>query len=87
MSREDPHFRLRFPDDLRKQVEAAAKHNKRSMTAEILARLERTFEGPEMAAQRTIVLPESAGQFDTKELAETMQVLIDEIRRLSKLVK
>jgi len=43
MSREDPHFRLRFPNDLREKVEAAARGNKRSMTAEIIHRLERSF--------------------------------------------
>jgi len=43
MSREDPHFRLRFPNDLREKVEAAARENKRSMTAEIIARLEASF--------------------------------------------
>lgn len=43
MAREDPHFRLRFPTDLREKVEASARANKRSMTAEIIHRLEGTF--------------------------------------------
>jgi plasmid stability protein len=43
MSREDLHFRLRIPEDLKKRVEVAASENHRSMTAEILARLESTF--------------------------------------------
>lgn len=43
MSRTDPQFNLRIPEDLRDKVTAAAKENKRSATAEILARLEESF--------------------------------------------
>lgn len=43
MSREDLHFRLRIPENLKKQVEAASTENKRSMTAEIIHRLEQSF--------------------------------------------
>lgn len=43
MSRTDPQFNLRIPEDLRDKVAAAAKENKRSATAEILARLEESF--------------------------------------------
>lgn len=43
MAREDPHFRLRFPDDLRAKVEKASGTNRRSMTAEIISRLENSF--------------------------------------------
>lgn len=43
MARTDPQFNLRIPESLRDLVMAAAKENKRSATAEILARLERSF--------------------------------------------
>ncbi len=43
MSRTDPQFNLRLPDDLREKVRTAAKANRRSVTAEILARLEKSF--------------------------------------------
>lgn len=43
MAREDPHFRLRIPERLKNQVERAASENHRSITAEIVARLERSF--------------------------------------------
>jgi hypothetical protein len=52
MSREDQHFRLRLPADLREKIEAAAAESRRSLTAEILARLESTFYVP-TAPQRT----------------------------------
>ncbi|MDH0900737.1 Arc family DNA-binding protein [Comamonas aquatica] len=43
MSREDPQMKIRLPADLKDQIEAAAKDSGRSMNAEIVARLERTF--------------------------------------------
>ncbi|WP_414907208.1 Arc family DNA-binding protein [Pseudomonas sp. IT-P253] len=47
MSRTDPQFNLRIPESLRDWVMTAAKQNKRSATAEILARLERSFTEPD----------------------------------------
>lgn len=43
MAREDLHFRLRIPENLKEKVSAAAVKNDRSMTAEIVDRLERSF--------------------------------------------
>lgn len=43
MAREDLHFRLRIPEQLKAKVLKAAYDNHRSMTAEIIARLERSF--------------------------------------------
>lgn len=43
MARQDPHFRLRIPEALKNQIEAAARANARSITAEIVERLERSF--------------------------------------------
>ncbi|RLP22285.1 Arc family DNA-binding protein [Mesorhizobium sp. YM1C-6-2] len=39
MAREDLHFRLRIPQDLKQRIEAHADLNERSMTAEIVSRL------------------------------------------------
>jgi hypothetical protein len=44
MSKDDLHFRLRIPDDLKSQVEDAAFENNRSMTAEIIFRLRASFD-------------------------------------------
>lgn len=43
MAREDLHFRLRIPETLKVGIERAAAKNKRSMTAEIIDRLETSF--------------------------------------------
>lgn len=44
MSRKDPQFNLRIPELLRDKVMGAAKANKRSATAEIIARIEASFD-------------------------------------------
>lgn len=43
MSRDAPQFKLRMPLDLKDRVEASAKKNRRSLNAEITARLEESF--------------------------------------------
>lgn len=53
MAREDVQFNYRMPKALKDMLEAAAEGNKRSMTAEINARLERSFAEPSTSiAQR-----------------------------------
>lgn len=44
MSREDPQMKIRLPADLKDQIEAASKQSGRSMNAEIVARLEGSFQ-------------------------------------------
>lgn len=44
MSREDPQMKIRLPADLKDQIEAASKQSGRSMNAEILARLQSSFD-------------------------------------------
>ena len=81
MAREDLHFRLRIPEDLKRRVDEAAKSNHRSMTAEIIARLETSFNratmdgGPE---DITISVPLSADLSDDEvrmNLAEVAEIL------------
>lgn len=43
MARDDPHFRLRIPDQLKKQIESAAAEHSRSINAEIIRRLENSL--------------------------------------------
>lgn len=43
MGREDPHFRLRLPADLKSRIEAAAKRNRRSINAEIVGVLDMEY--------------------------------------------
>jgi hypothetical protein len=43
-------LKLRFPERVRNRIEAAAERNQRSMNAEIVARLEQSFERDDRAA-------------------------------------
>lgn len=43
MAREDLHFRLRIPEDLKNKIQDEAERNHRSMTAEIVDRLSDSF--------------------------------------------
>lgn len=45
MGREDPQLKLRLSEEMKDKVTAAAKANGRSANAEIVARLEQTFDG------------------------------------------
>ena len=53
MSREDSQFKLRMPAHLREQVELASQESKRSLNAEIVARLEESFR-PQAGAAATV---------------------------------
>lgn len=44
MAREDLHFRLRIPEELKQKIQSAAEANRRSMTAEIVSRLADSFD-------------------------------------------
>lgn len=50
MARNDPQVNLRMPADLKERLDAAAQENKRSLTAEVVERLESTFVELERAA-------------------------------------
>ncbi len=51
MAREDPHFRLRLPADLKARVEEAARASGRSINAEIVQRLEASFGAPSVTPE------------------------------------
>jgi predicted DNA-binding protein len=44
MARNDPQVNLRMPADLKDRLDAAASENKRSLTAEIVSRLEKSWD-------------------------------------------
>ncbi|TYR32079.1 Arc family DNA-binding protein [Mesorhizobium microcysteis] len=45
MARDDPHFRLRLPADLKTAIEVAAKESGRSINSEIVVRLDQSVNG------------------------------------------
>lgn len=44
MSRDDPQLNLRLPSELKSKLELSAKNNNRSLNAETVIRLARSFE-------------------------------------------
>jgi hypothetical protein len=44
MARDDPQVNLRLPAALKERLDEASEQNKRSLTAEVVARLEESFE-------------------------------------------
>lgn len=44
MARTDPQLNFRIPAELREKLDAAAASNKRSLTSELIARLQASFE-------------------------------------------
>lgn len=68
MAREDLHFRLRLPEDLKARIETAAEQSRRSMTAEIVARLEQSFEHPRA--------PGLADMDELRQMQEELRVLL-----------
>lgn len=50
MKRSDPQFKLRFPSEVKRLLDAASEKNHRSLTAEVVARLERTFQAEAAAS-------------------------------------
>ena len=49
----DPQFKLRMTPEIKDAIEAAAKANNRSMNAEILSRLERSFKESDLSKTLT----------------------------------
>lgn len=83
MSRADPQFNLRIPVELKARIEDAAKLNKRSATAEIVARLEESFAP---ASHRIVRAVEPATQGDAAELEEielNLGIILEQVKRLS----
>ncbi|MFM9860563.1 Arc family DNA-binding protein [Pseudoxanthobacter sp. M-2] len=62
MARDDLHFRLRIPEDLKAKIAEAAERSRRSMTAEIILRLEESFEGPPQLTDEEIAI--TANRFE-----------------------
>lgn len=91
MAREDLHFRLRIPEDLKQKIQEAAEANRRSMTAEIVARLEQSFlQAPLPLAgldDLDSLPPEEAFQLAQQYNLKANQALWDTIQRLSAKLK
>lgn len=80
MKQTDPQFKLRIPPALKAQIDQAAAENRRSLNAEIVARLEESFEAKEAQIGASTSDPSdqimqmlSALQAEFAELKKAMQ--------------
>ncbi|WP_431282750.1 Arc family DNA-binding protein [Humitalea sp. 24SJ18S-53] len=83
MNRTDPLFKLRLPDFLREKLEKEAANNRRSLTAEILGRLEMSFSD---TAERLDRLESEVfhGERGNEDLAGRVRELEREVETLSR---
>lgn len=56
MSREDPQLKVRLPAELKSLIEQSAKSAGRSLNAEIVLRLERSFRDIELGSSLLVLL-------------------------------
>lgn len=54
MARSDPQLNFRIPADLKEQLELAAKENNRSLTAELINRLDESINGTSYDSNKDI---------------------------------
>lgn len=71
MSRLEPQINLRVPAELKDKLDKAAKANRRSLTAEVVARLKQTFDQEEVGGVNIA----ATGQVDKE--------LMDRLRRMN----
>lgn len=67
MARTDPQLNFRIPAELREKLDAAAASNKRSLTSELIARLQASFEEP------------AHGEALTTSTADAVQLLLKKV--------
>jgi predicted DNA-binding protein len=78
MAREDPQMKLRLPAELKARVEEAAQHAGRSLNAEIVHRLERSFVGDD---KMLIPLLETLADRVEKLLSGRQEAAAEQIKR------
>lgn len=73
MARTDPTIYMRIPQELKDKLDAASAENRRSLTAEVVARLEATFDETVVTTVEARAKPgaqESRFEFNADEIAE-----------------
>ena len=70
-----PQYNLRWPEELRQKVAQSAKEHNRSMNADIVARLEESFE------------KDDAAEFDKGFVLQVIESQQDQINQLQKMIQ
>jgi len=61
MKQTDPQFKLRLPPELKVRIDQSAAENHRSINAEIVARLENSFDLAQVSAREPLVVVDEHG--------------------------
>ncbi len=77
-----PKFVLRFPQGMREQIREIAANNHRSMTAEIITRLEKTLLSDGLLSGQSPSVQEPLTEAYVKELSSVEQQLVSIFRQL-----
>ncbi|MGB3499997.1 MAG: Arc family DNA-binding protein [Mesorhizobium sp.] len=80
MARNEPQVNLRMSRALKERLERFAGTEKRSLTAEIVARLEQSFDLPEIVGEQNVAVAQLVSALQ-KELADNAQ-LREDVRAL-----
>lgn len=72
MARDDPTIYMRIPQELKDLLDAASEENRRSMTAEVVARLQQTFAAPRVSGMES---GSSQMDLDTRVGDETLETV------------
>lgn len=83
MSRTDPQFNLRIPAELKRRVEDAAQQNKRSATAEIIARLEESFSSDIHRIIRAVEPTTKGPAPELEELQLNLEIVLEQVKHLA----
>lgn len=77
MSRDDPIFRLRLPDPLKERLKVLAEEHRRSLTQEIVDRLQRSVE-----SDGAPIAPEPEADNRLAQVEAELETLRAEVRML-----
>lgn len=66
---DDPQFKFRIPIEMKEALEASAKKNGRTLTAEILQRLENSLN-----ASNNIPLSDAAPKLNSEDISEILKI-------------
>ena len=83
--KEQPYkYMVRLPPAMRDQIRESARHYRRSMNSDIVARLQQTFSGlPEEAPGAGLILNEQIDDLFRRDLNEHEDALVRAYRRMS----
>ena len=88
MSKQTPPYPLRMPDELREALEGDSTKNKRSLNAEIVARLERSKELEKRTLDEAIAMTRGIGDIQViepyREILERLGQIEDALKKLDK---